>query len=70
MQIQYKRIIALFAVAFGIFFTAMMLLNVWDKNFQASFDQSIIGKMTLSTGMLSVAFIALLIVIKLTENKK
>ena len=67
---MFKKIIALFAVAFGVFFTAMMLLNVWSESIQAAFDKSVVGKMALSTGMLSVAFIALLIVIKLTENKK
>ena len=67
---NFKRIVALFAVAFGVFFTAMMLLNVWSQTIQASFDKSILGKMTLSTGMLSVAFIALLIVLRLMEEKK
>ncbi|MDD4989841.1 MAG: hypothetical protein PHW31_00850 [Candidatus Pacebacteria bacterium] len=67
---QFKRIIALIAVAFGAFFTAMMLLNLWSQNIQNAFDGSPIGKTVLSAGMLSVAFIALLIVLKLAENKK
>jgi len=70
MQIQYKRIVALFAVAFGVFFTAMMLSNVWSQTIQTSFEKSILGKMTLSAGMLCVAFMALLVVTKLMENKK
>ncbi len=67
---QFKRIIALIAVAFGAFFTAMMLLNLWSKNIQNAFDGSLIGKTVLSAGMLSVAFIALLIVLKLVGDKK
>ncbi|MEK7103944.1 MAG: hypothetical protein AAB842_00905 [Patescibacteria group bacterium] len=67
---QFKRIISLIAVAFGAFFTAMMLLNVWSKNMQNAFDGSLIGKIALSSGMLSVAFIALLVALKLMEEKK
>ncbi len=67
---KLKRIVALITVAFGAFFTAMMLLNVWSKNMQNAFDGSLVGKIVLSSGMLSAAFIALLIVLKLAENKK
>ncbi len=67
---QPKRIVALISVAFGAFFTVMMLLNVWSKNMQNAFDGSLIGKIALSSGMLSVAFIALLIVLKLVEDRK
>ncbi len=67
---QPKRIVALISVAFGAFFTVMMLLNVWSKNMQNAFDGSRIGKIALSSGMLSVAFIALLIVLKLVEDRK
>ncbi len=67
---KLKRIVALITVAFGAFFTAMMLLNLWSKNIQNAFDGSLIGKTVLSAGMLSVAFIALLIVLKLVGDKK
>jgi len=67
---MFKKIIALFTVAFGAFFTAMMLLNIWSKNMQNAFDGSFVGKIILSSGMLSVALIALLIVSKLMEDKK
>ncbi len=67
---KFKRIIALIAIAFGIFFTAMMLWNVWSANFQASLDGTLIGKLVLTAGMISVAFIALLVVFKLVEDKK
>ena len=67
---KLKRIIALIAVGFGAFFTAMMLWNVWSADFQATLNGALIGKLMLTTGMLSVAFIALLVVLKLMEDKK
>jgi len=65
-----KKLIVLFTVALGAFFTAMMLLNLWSASFQTALDNSFAGKLTLTAGMLSAAFIALLIVMKLAENKK
>ncbi len=67
---KLKKIIALIATAFGAFFSAMMLLNVWSVNFQAALNGTLIGKLVLTTGMLSVALIALLVVLKLMEDKK
>ncbi|MDD5738698.1 MAG: hypothetical protein PHY72_02090 [Candidatus Pacebacteria bacterium] len=67
---KIKRIIALIAVAFGAFFTAMMLLNVWSTRFQTNLDNTIIGKLILTSGMISIAFIALLVALKLMEDKK
>lgn len=69
-NMKFKRIIALIAIAFGAFFTAMMLLNVWSTSFQANLDSTLIGKLMLTSGMLSVAFIALLVALKLMEEKK
>ncbi|MDD5750116.1 MAG: hypothetical protein PHU56_00470 [Candidatus Pacebacteria bacterium] len=66
---MFKRIIVLATVALGAFFTAMMLLNLWSEKVQFVFDKSVLGKLTLTSGMLSVAFIALLIVMKLAEKK-
>ncbi|MDD5433597.1 MAG: hypothetical protein PHE77_03010 [Candidatus Pacebacteria bacterium] len=67
---MFKKIIALFAVSFGVFFTAMMLWNVWSTDVQVALNGTLIGKLVLTTGMLSAAFIAFLVVLKLVEDRK
>ncbi len=67
-KIKLKRIIAILCVSFGIFFTGMLILNFWGV-FTIE-DASLHGKLVLTSGALSAGFLALLIVLKLVEDKK
>lgn len=61
---MFKEIVALIAVGFGAFFTTTMISGVWLNNFQNY------SKIVPTAGMISVASIALLVVLKLVEDKK
>jgi len=66
-----KRVIALLTIAFGAFFTAMMLLQLWLPSIApGNYPDSSINKLIPTTGILSTAFLALLAVLKLIEEKK
>jgi len=65
---NFKRIIAILCVALGMFFAGMLILNFWG--FFTIQDNSLSGKLVLTTGVLSAGFLALLAVLKLVEEKK
>lgn len=65
---KIKRIIAVLCVAFGIFFTGMLILNFWGV-FQLQ-GKPLIDKLVPTSGALSASFLALLVVLKLVEEKK
>ena len=67
-KLKVKRIVAVLCIAFGIFFTGMLILNFWGV-FTIQ-DNSLAGKLVLTSGALSVGFLALLVVLKLMEEKK
>jgi len=68
LNMKIKRIIAVLCVAFGIFFTGMLILNFWGV-FTIQ-DNSMAGKLVLTSGALSAGFLALLVVLKLVEDRK
>ena len=61
---MFKKIVALIAVGFGAFFTVAMISGVWSNSFENY------NKIVPTAGMISVASIALLVVLKLVEEKK
>jgi uncharacterized membrane protein (Fun14 family) len=65
---KIKRVIAVLCVAFGIFFAGMLILNFWGV-FTIQ-DKSLAGKLVLTSGVLSAGFLALLVVLRLVEDKK
>ncbi|MCL5010828.1 MAG: hypothetical protein M1127_01290 [Patescibacteria group bacterium] len=65
---KIKRLIALLCVSLGIFFTGMLILNFWGV-FTIQ-DNSLAGKLVFTCGALSAGFLALLVVLKLMEDKK
>ena len=67
---QLKRIIAACAFGFGFVFTALILLSVWnvaDFNFYENTTAS--GKLIPTTAVLTLAFICLLAILKMAENR-
>lgn len=67
-KIKVKRIVAILCVSFGVFFTGMLILNFWGvSTIQENF---LTGKLVLTSGALSAGFLALLVVLKLAEDKK
>jgi len=67
-KVKIKRIIAILCVGFGVFFVGMLILNFWGV-FTIE-DRSLNGKLVLTSGALSAGFLALLVVLKLIEDKK
>ena len=67
-NIQIKKIIASIIIAFGVFFTGLMLLNVWNPTSTIR-NNLLINKIMPTAEILSVAFLVLLAVLKLIETK-
>jgi len=65
-----KRVSASAAITFGVVFSITMLLNVWGVFNVEWAKRMVLEKIMATCGILSASFIALLIVMKLTENKK
>ncbi len=65
---QIKKIIALIVIAFGVFFTGMVLFSIWFPSIMI--NNSPVSKLIPTTGVISAAFLALLAVLKLIEPKQ
>ena len=62
-----KRSLAIIATTLGVCFTLLSLLSIWEVNV-FSFANSAMGKLVPTLGILTLAFISLLVIIKLTEK--
>ncbi len=69
MSQKIKRIIAVIAITFGVLFTLGMLLNIWGV-IEFGPDGSMINRLVPTLGVLTAAFITLLGIIRMIEEKK
>lgn len=61
-----KRLAATAAITFGVIFTGLVLMSIWGEI--QPWSNEVIGKLLPTTGVLSVAFIALLGIIRMAEK--
>lgn len=70
-MISIKRISALGAIVCGVLFTIVALLSIWEVSpFGDLGNNYMSGKLVLSFGLLTAAFIVLLVILKVIEEKK
>lgn len=70
---SFKRLIAILAITLGVLFTAGLLVSIWGPEIWGDLDFLIdtpIGKITPTLGVLTVACVTLLGIIKMTEPKQ
>lgn len=68
-MLKLKKLIGLAAVTLGGSFTLLALLSIWEVSVFMLYPQTIFSKLIPTLGVLTVAFMALLAVIRLMEEK-
>jgi hypothetical protein len=69
---MFKRLIAIITITLGVCFTSLMLLSIWEVgSFNMRGGEGLISsKLQPTLGLLTLAFLILLCVLRLMENKK
>jgi|GEM_PF-2660788 len=69
MLSRFKKLSASVALTLGIVFTLFLLLSIWEAPGFGN-SNAVVSKLIPTLGVLTLAFIVLLAIIKMTEERK